>query len=229
MLADKQVVVVGGSSGIGEAVAVAAHEAGARVFAIGRSGRAPTGVDAIAVDVRDQAALAAALSQIGTIDHLVHTVGARIGSPVLRDLTEADLQLAFGTKLFSAVHTARLALPHLAERASITFTSGQVSRKFGIGSLVKGALNAAVDTAGKHLAKELAPRRVNVVSPGVVDTVLWGEAGSAARQAMADRMATALPVRRIGAPEELARAYLFLMTNEFVTGTILDIDGGGLL
>ena len=70
---------------------------------------------------------------------------------------------------------------------------------------------------------------MNVVSPGVVDTSLWGEAGSDARKALIARMATTLPVGRIGEPDELARAYLFLMTNGFVTGSVLDVDGGGLL
>lgn len=100
-------------------------------------------------------------------------------------------------------------------------TSGQVSRKYSSGSLVKGALNAAVDAAGRHLAKELAPRRVNVISPGVVDTNLWGEPGSAARDALITRISAALPVGPIGRPEELARVYLMLMTNGFITGSVL--------
>ena len=90
-------------------------------------------------------------------------------------------------------------------------------------------MNSAVDAAGRHLAKELAPRRVNVVSPGVVDTSLWGEAGSEGRAAVMARASSVLPVKRAGTPDELAAAYLFAMTNGFLTGAVIDVDGGGLL
>jgi NAD(P)-dependent dehydrogenase (short-subunit alcohol dehydrogenase family) len=90
-------------------------------------------------------------------------------------------------------------------------------------------LNAAIDAAGRHLAKELAPRRVNVVSPGVVDTGQWGPAGSEARSGFLGKVSAALPVQRVGTAEELARAYLFLMESGFVTGAVIDVNGGGLL
>jgi NAD(P)-dependent dehydrogenase (short-subunit alcohol dehydrogenase family) len=228
-LSNQTVVVIGGSSGLGAAVATLAHDEGARVFAISRSGAAPAGINAVTADACDQEALRHAFESIGTIDHLVHTAGARKASPALSLLESDVLPATFETKLFSAIHAVRLALPHLSAQASITFTSGQVSRKYGTGSVVKGAVNAAVDTAGRHLAKELAPRRVNVISPGVVDTALWGASGSDARLKFLARVATTLPVQRAGTPEELARAYLFAMTNGFVTGAVIDVDGGGLL
>jgi len=228
-LRGQTVVILGGSSGIGFAVAELAAEQGAAVFALGRSGKAPASANAIRLDVSDRDALGVAFGRIGRINHLVHTVGLRFGSTPVAALEEALPPAAFEAKLFSALHAVRLALPLLAPNASITFTSGQVSRKYGSGSAVKGALNAAVDAAGRHLAKELAPRRVNVVSPGVVDTDLWGEAGSDARNAFVAKVSSSLPVARVGRPEELARAYLFLMTNGFTTGSVLDIDGGGLL
>jgi len=228
-LQNQTVVVIGGGAGIGAAVGALAKAEGARVVTISRSGAAASGMEAIAADVNDRSALAAALKGVGAIDHLVHTAGARLGSTRLAVLDEDALPLAFGAKLFSAVHAIRLSLPYLSANASVTLTSGQVSRKYGAGSLVKGAVNAAVEAAGKHLAKELAPRRVNVVSPGVVDTGLWGEPGSDARSAVIERVSAALPVQRVGAPEELAGAYLFAMTNGFVTGSVIDVDGGGLL
>jgi NAD(P)-dependent dehydrogenase (short-subunit alcohol dehydrogenase family) len=228
-LNNQSVVVLGGSSGLGFAVAEQAAAQGAKVFALSRSGKAPASTRAVQVDVSDRNALAAAFGSIGQIDHLVHTVGSRFGSTPLASLDELLLPAAFEAKLFSAIRSVRLALPHLAPTASITLTSGQVSRKYGAGSFAKGSLNAAVDAAGRHLAKELAPRRVNVVSPGVVDTNLWGEPGSEARAAIMARTSASLPVRRVGTPLELARAFLFLMTNGFVTGSVLDIDGGGLL
>lgn len=229
MLHNQTVVVIGGGSGIGAAVAELANVEGARVVAITRSGIAPQGVEPIPADACDCDALGSAFATIGPIDHLVHTAGGRTAAMALPLLERDVLSLAFDTKLFSAIQAVRLALPHLSAQASITFTSGQVSRKYGTGSMVKGAVNAAMDAAARHLAKELAPRRVNVISPGVVDTPTWGESGSDARLAFLDRVAAALPVQRVGAPDELARAYLFAMTNGFVTGSVIDVDGGGLL
>jgi NAD(P)-dependent dehydrogenase (short-subunit alcohol dehydrogenase family) len=229
MLQGQTVVVLGGSSGIGEAVALLAYSEGARVFALSRSGIAPEGATGIAAAVEDTAAVTAVMAGAGVIHHLVHTVGARVGSAPLAQMDDATLPVAFEAKLFSAIKATKAALPYLAPEASITLTSGQVSRRYGTGSVVKGAVNAATDAAGRHLAKELAPRRVNVISPGVVDTALWGEPGSEARVATMARVSAALPVQRPGTTGELARGYLFLMTNGFVTGAVLDIDGGGLL
>lgn len=228
-LQDRTVVVIGASSGLGQAVAAMARGAGARVVGFSRSGAAPEGVDGVAVDATDLAALARAFEAVGPIDHLAHTAAARTPSKPLPMLDEAALLQAFAPKLFGAIHAVRLALPQLSERASITLTSGQVSRKYGTGSLVKGAVNAAVEATGRHLAKELAPRRVNVVSPGVVDTALWGVAGGEARTAFLARASSSLPVGRVAQPAELAQAYLFAMTNGFATGAVIDVDGGGLL
>lgn len=228
-LQDQTVVVIGASGGLGQAVAALAREQGARVIGFSRSGAAPEGVEGVAVDVTDLAALARAFDTVEGIDHLVHTAGARTPSTPLPGLDDDALLQAFAPKLFGAIHAVRLALPRLSERASITLTSGQVARKYGTGSLVKGALNAAVESAGRHLAKELAPRRVNVISPGVVDTALWGEAGGEARTAFLARVASGLPVGRVAQPPELAQAYLFAMTNGFANGAVIDVDGGGLL
>ncbi len=228
-LSNQTVVVIGGSNGIGAAVAAIALAEGARAFAISRSGTAVAGAVPVAADVSDPQAIRKALASVGPIDHLVYTAAARITTPALPALEAHALQQTFEIKLFGAIQTIRMALPHLAERASISLTSGQVSRKYGSGTVTKGAVNAAVDAAGRHLAKELAPRRVNVISPGVVDTSLWGEAGSDARSSTIARVASALPVQRVARPEELAAAYLFVMTNGFVTGSVMDVDGGGLL
>lgn len=229
LLEGQSVVVVGAGTGIGWAVAELAAQAGARTFALSRSANAPEGVEAIAADVTDAASIDAAFSRIGQIHHIAYTAWSRQGAPPLETLTREHLQQTFDAKLFGALHAIRVALPYLDWAASITFTSGQVSRKYGVGSLLKGTVNAAVDAAGKHLAKELAPRRVNVISPGVTDTSQWGEPGSPKRQETLARVSAALPVKRVATPAELASAYLFVMTNPFVTGAVIDVDGGGLL
>jgi len=219
LLHDQHVVVVGGTSGIGQAVAAAAHAAGAKVTALGRG-------SAIACDVTDPVSVTQAFERLGPVDHLVLTAGARVGSPHLAQLTDAELALTYEVKLFGALRALRAALPKLAPQASVTLTSGLLSRKPSAGGLLKGSVNAAIEAAARQLAKELAPRRVNVVSPGVIDTELWS---GAAREATLARIGAGLPVGRVGRPEEVAQAYLFAMVSGFVTGSVIDVDGGGLL
>ena len=228
-LADEHVVVLGGTSGIGRAVADAAADAGAKVTLLGRSVAADRPHTSIMADVTDADSLRRAFEQTGLIDHLVVTVGARGASPKLVDLAAHDLHQTFGVKLFGMLLAVQQALPVLRPHASITLTSGLLSRKFAAGSLLKSTVNAAVEAAGKQLAKELAPRRVNVVSPGVVDTALWGAEGSDVRTSSMARIGPGLPLARVGQPEEVATAYLLAMTNGFMTGAVLDVEGGGLL
>jgi len=224
-----RVVVVGASSGIGWAVAELAGRGGARVLGLSRSGSGPAGATGISMDARDEDSVAAALTRIDRIDHLVFTASAPGGSPRISELTADALRASFELKLFAALRVIRLALPLLTTGASITLTSGQLSRKYGVGTLLKGSLNAAVEATGKHLAKELAPRRVNVVSPGITDTSLWGPEGSDQRSETLARAAAQLPVRRAGTAGDVAQAYLLAMTNPSITGVVLDVDGGALL
>ena len=224
-----RVVVVGASSGIGRAVAELAGRSGARVLGLSRTGASPEGTTGISADAREDAQVSAALARTDRIDHLVFTASAPGGSPRVSELGTDALLSSFEVKLFAALRVIRLALPLLAMNASITLTSGQVSRKYGVGTLLKGSINAAVEASGKHLAKELAPRRVNVVSPGVTDTSLWGEPGSARRTETLARAVAQLPVQRACAVDDVARAYLFAMTNPSITGVVLDVDGGALL
>lgn len=218
-LQGRHVVVVGGSSGIGQAVVTAAQAAGARVTVLGRS-------SAMACDLGSTDSVNQAFARVDTLDHLVITAGARVGSPSLDQLRDAELLQAYDIKLFGALRAIRAALPRLAPRASITLTSGLLARKPSAGGLLKGSVNAAVEAAARQLAKELAPRRVNVVSPGVVDTALWG---GPERDATLARIGSGLPVQRVGQAEDLAQAYLLAMRNDFMTGSVIDVDGGGLL
>jgi NAD(P)-dependent dehydrogenase (short-subunit alcohol dehydrogenase family) len=132
-------------------------------------------------------------------------------------------------KVWGALEAVQAALPHLAADGSITLTSGLLSRKVAVGSLVKSAMNAAIETTAKALAKELAPLRVNVVSPGVTATDNWRGMAPADREAFYAKVGAGLPVGRVGRAEEVAAAYLFAMANGFVSGSVIDADGGGLL
>ncbi|QNM96171.1 SDR family oxidoreductase [Chitinimonas koreensis] len=242
-LSEQTVVVIGGGSGIGRAVAAAARADGAAVIVAGREGErlaaaaAGLGARAEHVDVTERASLDALFGRIGDFDHLVLTVGPQFASPkgssnsspVFAELDVAAARAAFDVKFWGQLEAAQAALGHLRPGGSITLTSGLLSRRFSAGSLVKSTMNAAAEALAKSLARELAPLRVNVVSPGVTDTEAWHHLAGPARDALFERIGGGLPVGRVGRAEEIAAAYLLAMRNGFMTGAVLDVEGGGLL
>jgi NAD(P)-dependent dehydrogenase (short-subunit alcohol dehydrogenase family) len=226
------VVVIGGLSGIGRAVAERAAAEGARVIAVGRRA-APADwskqIETATLDITDEAAVERFFSKLGGLDHLVVTSGPVISSSRLADLDVNAAKDAYDVKVFGQLRAAKQAARYIAKTGSITLTSGLLARKAVPGALVKATMNAAIEIMGKTLAKELAPVRVNVVSPGMVETGMWGEMPEADRKAMAVKTGSGLPVGRVGQTGDLAQAYWLLMTNGFMTGAVVDVDGGGLL
>jgi NAD(P)-dependent dehydrogenase (short-subunit alcohol dehydrogenase family) len=229
-LAGGTIVIVGASSGIGLATANAASRQGARVAMLSRSrakleesAKRVQGARAIAVDMLDQAAVDRAMVSLGAIDHLVLTaVGdeyALFGR--LTDITTEKVERSLD-KLRGYVNVTRAAAPLMREHGSITLLSGAGAVKPPIGTSLAAAANASVVSFGKALALELAPVRVNVVMPGAVDTPLHGDR----REQMRASVGPSLPARRFGQPEDIAQAILFLMTNPYVAGHTLIIDGG---
>ena len=196
----KTVIVIGGSSGIGAAVAKAAAARGAHVVMAGRrlvSG-VENGVRSEPVDVTDATSLQRLFESVGRFDHLVYTSGPSVRAKTLveTDLTEA--QENFDVKLWGALRAIQRALPYLDEHASISLTSGQLGRKLASGQFIKTGINAATEALGKQVAKELAPRRVNVISPGVIDTPAYAGLAEEQRLAMFAKAGGALPVGRVG-------------------------------
>jgi NAD(P)-dependent dehydrogenase (short-subunit alcohol dehydrogenase family) len=229
---DTTVVVIGGLSGIGRAVAEQAASAGARVIAAGRRTAPadfPASITTEHVDIGSDASVARLFGDIGPFDHLIVTAGPVIGSAKLANLNIDDAIAAFNIKFFGQMRVAQRALGNINHAGSITLTSGLLARKAAPGALVKAAMNAATEIMAKTLARELAPLRVNVVSPGMVETGMWGDMSDAERKAMATRAGANLPVGRVGQGSDLALAYLMLMQNGFMTGSVVDVDGGGLL
>ncbi|QVM98971.1 SDR family oxidoreductase [Pseudomonas sp. SORT22] len=229
-LLHQTVLVLGGASGIGAAVARQARARGARVIVASRQAVSPgEGIEACVADITDTRALQVLFAGVGTVDHLVISAGPAVQA---RPLAQSDLQLAreaFEVKFWGALQAIQLALPHLSAHASISLTSGLLSRKFVAGQMIKTTLNAALEALARQLAKELAPRRVNVVSPGLTETEAYAGMDAESRQAMFARAGAGLPVGRVGAADEVAAGYLLAMENGFMTASVIDIDGGGLI
>ncbi|KAB0569023.1 dehydrogenase [Pseudomonas palleroniana] len=227
----KTVIVIGGSSGIGAAVAKAAAARGAQVVLAGR--RLTSGVHndlrSEPVDVTDAASLQRLFATVGRFDHLVYTSGPSVRAKTLVETDLLEAQDNFNVKLWGALRAIQQALPYLHEHGSISLTSGQLGRKLAPGQFIKTGINAATEALGKQLAKELAPRRVNVVSPGVIDTPAYAGLAEEQRLAMFAKAGEGLPVGRVGQAEEVAAGYVLAMENGFMTGAVIDIDGGGLL
>jgi NAD(P)-dependent dehydrogenase (short-subunit alcohol dehydrogenase family) len=234
-LTDRTIVVVGASSGIGLATAQAAARSGASVFMLSRS---PAKLEAasklvegtahpIAIDMLDPEMVNRTLASIGTVDHLVLTAVANeyqfFGAPTT--LTSGQIERSLD-KLRGFLNVTVAVGARMRERGSITLVSGAGSLKPPRGTSLPAMVNAGVVGLGKALAVDLSPVRVNVVMPGVVDTSIHGEKRSAI-QAWAE--SPALPARRFGQPEDVANAIMFLMTNPYMTGHTLVVDGGYLL
>ncbi|CAG2147629.1 SDR family oxidoreductase [Cupriavidus plantarum] len=213
-------VIVGGQTGIGRAVADALSERPGRVLVASRRN---------GLDIADPAAVERYFEQLGPVDHVVFTAGSQAPGGKLADVNLADAKAAFDVKFWGTLAVARAAAKHLRPGGTLTLTSGFLARRTVPGTIVKTAMNAALEAVAKILARELAPIRVNVVSPGLTDTEAYAGMDAAARSAMLDRAATSLPVGRYGRAEDLAQGYLLAIDNPFMTGAIIDIDGGALI
>jgi len=231
-LKDRTVLVIGRGSGIARAIALAAAEAGAQVVAAGRDAEAlPTaysgepGVSTELVDLTDEAAIAALGERLGTLDHVVSTASARARGRVA-DLDRDALRLSFDTKVIGPLMLAKHLAPRINEGGSFVIFSGVAAAKIAVGTLGVAITNAAADTLARSLALELAPIRVNAISPGVIDTGAWDDFGAQGKADYFAAIAAGNPARRIGTAEDIAQGVLFAMTNTFLTGQTLHIDGG---
>lgn len=237
MLEGKKVIIVGGSSGIGRGVAEAALERGADVVIVGRSRdkldaavRALGGTPRLSTSVSDMTRekdIARLFEGIGAFDHLVITAGS---APAVAPIGSIDLEVArdfIDAKFVGAVGLAKHAQRTLRRGGSITFTSGiNKDRPPVPGGGVVAAVAGAFSYLAHALALELAPTRVNVVSPGWVDTPMWDELVGSEKTAMWQDLAQRLPAGRIASPADIALAYVFVMESAFTTGTTIHIDGG---
>ncbi len=235
-LKNSTVVILGGSSGIGLATAQAAQDEGAKVVITGRdaarldNARAALGghAEARVLDAADEAGTRALFAGLPALDHVFITAGTLVLDAKLAPDT-ASLEPALDMRFWGALYAAKYAAPKIRGGGSITFMSGTASRRPLPGASVATASCGAVDAFARGLALDLAPIRVNTIQPGYVDTPLFDGIFGAQRDEILAAAGAKLPVGRIGRPEEIAQAVLFLMKNGYVTGINLVVDGGGLL
>jgi NAD(P)-dependent dehydrogenase (short-subunit alcohol dehydrogenase family) len=237
-LDNKHVVVIGGTSGMGLATAGAAAAAGARVTIAGRDlqrladARARGGgIATIRLDITDADAVAGLFATIDTIDHLVITAHASSvvtgAITTLANMTVAAARAFMETKFWGPFIAAKYAQQRLATDGSIIFFSGAAgARKLLPNHTAIGATNGAVEAFARQLAREIAPRRVNVIAAGLVRTPTYDAMRPEDREAMYDGYARNALVGRVGTVADIAQAALYLMTATYVTGQIHEIDGG---
>ena len=229
----KKAVVFGGTSGIGLATVEKLVAGGATVVAIGRSASKasalPAGVSFEACDVRDGDAVAALLSKHAPYDILVSA--ATGGDRALGPFLEMDMDGYKGSfdKLWGYANVVRFGAAHVADGGSITLVSGAPARNCRPGQIALSSVGGAVEAMVRAVAREVAPRiRVNVMSPGSIDTPMVAVEGEARTKLYANITAGNL-IPRAGTPEECAHAIMYLVENDFVTGTTVDVDGGWVL
>lgn len=229
-LKDRTVVVIGRSTGIARAVTDAARKAGADVVVAGRHPDALAAdydgeVRAERVDLTDDESIADLADRLGPVDHLVTTASARARG-LVSELDREKIRLSFDTKVIGPLMLAKYFAPTIREGGSLTLFSGVAAFKPAIGYLGVAITNGAADFLTRSLAIELAPIRVNAISPGVIDTGIWDSLGDEGKREYFEHFRTHNPARRIGTVGDIADAVLFAMTNPFLTGVTLRVDGG---
>ena len=231
-LAGKKVVVVGGSSGIGLATAELAKREGAEIIIASRSAEklnataAKLGAKAIQTDVTSDDSVANLFHQCGAVDHVVITA-AQLKTGPFKTVSMDDVRSTMEGKFWGAWRVARAA--DIRAGGSLTLVSGFLSVKPRPNSAIVGAANGALESLTRALALELAPIRVNCVSPGIIDTPIRAGMPEAARRDMLAKVAAALPVGRVGVGEDIARQILTFMAVGFASGSIVYLDGGALV
>ncbi|WP_445489806.1 SDR family oxidoreductase [Niallia sp. 03133] len=236
MLKGKKIVIIGGSSGIGFETAKQILAQEAEVIIASRSedklqkAKEQLGARAAAftLDTTQEEQVQSFFEKVGEFDHLVVSAAETSGGAFL-EMDTAQAQQLFENKFWGQYYAAKYGAPKILPNGSITLFSGVVAYKSMVGSSILGAVNAAVSNLGQTLALELAPIRVNIVSPGIIDTPSRNKMPEEARNHFYAAVGEKLPVKRVGRAEDVAQCVLYLIQNSFVTGTVLHVEGGHIL
>ncbi|MGI5176883.1 SDR family oxidoreductase [Dactylosporangium sp. CA-152071] len=232
-MTQQHVLVIGGSSGMGLALAARLLSTGRRVTIAGRSpdrlaaaaARLASPVTCVQADISVESQVAALTDD--TLDHVVVTAADAVGAYApLPSFTLTAATAVLATKVLGPWLVAKHLAPALRPGGSLTFTSGIAAYRPGPGASMIATANGALESLARSLALELAPIRVNVVSPGWVDTPIWDTLAGPAKHDRLSAMAAKLPTGRVGTPDDIAQAFLSLLDNPFITGTVLHADGG---
>lgn len=233
-LAGRKALVFGGTSGIGLAAAQRLAKAGAQVVALSRrpekaAGELPESAQLERADVLDRAGLEELFARHAPFDVLVNaaTGGGRALGPFL----QMDLDGFQGSfrKLWGYVNTVRLGVAHLSDDGAIVLVSGYPARRPAPGNIALSTVGNAVEGFVRAAAAELAPRRINAVCPGLIDTPMFPQQEQEARAELFAKATAKHLIPRIGSADEVADGILFAIRNDFITGTTVDVDGGALL
>jgi NAD(P)-dependent dehydrogenase (short-subunit alcohol dehydrogenase family) len=231
-LSGQTVLVIGRGSGIARAVTIAARDAGARVIAAGRNRddlaaayAGEPGISAESVDLTDETSIAALGERLGSIGHVVSTASARARGR-LADLDREAIRRSFDTKVIGPLMLVKHLAPLMAADGSIVLFSGVAASKIAVGTMGVAITNGAADVLARSLALELAPIRVNAISPGVIDTGAWDDFGEQRKANYFADISARNPVHHIGTVDDIANGVLFALTSPFLTGQTLHIDGG---
>lgn len=232
-LSGRKVVVVGGKTGIGLGIARAAHAAGASVTVASRRITSMeerpdlANYEQVTLDICDEAAVRDAFEGIGPFDHLAVTAGPDLGTwGTFMDGDMRGVRSYIDNKFLGSWACARYAAPHLRAGGSITFLTGGLAARPKSGFSAVTSAFVAVEALSGSLALELAPTRVNTIRPGYVDTDLWRVMSDSEREALKTRVRESFPAQRAGTADDIGHAALFLMTNPYVTGTVIEVSGG---
>ncbi len=232
---DQKIVIIGGSSGIGLAIAKMAAAEGATVVIASRSeeklrkaaAQVQGIVETVTVNITDEDSIKALFEKVGDFRHLT-TPGSEAPMGAFLELDTKSARAGFDSKFWGQYHAARHGARRMRPGGSITFFAGLWSQRPVPGSSVVTAINSAIEGLGRALALELAPIRVNTISPGITDTPIYSGMQAEDKEALFKKVASSIPVKRVGKPEDIAQAVLFLMDNAYTTGSTLYVDGGAM-
>lgn len=236
-LEGQRVIILGASSGLGLATAIAAADEGAKVVIVsGNQQRInealkqlPDSSEGYAVDLSREENIRSFFEGAGSFDHLVYTAGENLTLQEISKTNIADAQRFFNVRYWGAFAAVKYAAPHIRKGGSINLTGGNAGQRPNAGWGVASSICMAMEGFTRAMAVELAPVRVNLVAPGVVRTNLWNGMPEEDRENIFMTLGNALLVKRVGVSEDIAQTFVYMMKQEFSTGQVLTVDGGGVL